>query len=833
MGAHEVTVGQFKHFVKATGYKTEAERNGKGAIRRPPKDKGKWKWDKEANWRNPGFEQNDDHPVVCASWEDAAAFCHWLSRLESKNYALPTEAQWEYCCRAGTLTKFSSGDGLDLTPHAWFLANAATQTHPVGQKQPNAWGLFDLQGNAAEWTADWYASDYHKKGGAEDPHGPPAGVSVVMRGGGWSSDVSSLRAALRNSGPPFAIRADLGFRVICAIPEPTEGPGPFDRLRAEDIPADKRAMAEQGDGKLPTGLVAVLGDGRFAHWAKIRTALFGADCKVVASWGGDETAQIWAYPSGKLLRRWHASGLAGSSDGRRLAILLPKKDQILLWDLASDRQLGLVTAQKDVGGFNRTLYLDRTGDILAVDSAGGVLVFDVKEPKKPPRRFPDRLVALSADGKMLATGTDKKLTVRRISGAAKEMVLEVDGATTAVFAPDGKLLATTDGRQNAALWELSSGRRRHVLHTDGFHTYSLVFTPDSKWLASAGHGNKGTFWDVASGKPVPGLGFGGGLAFAFSSDARTLIVADHWDTSLMFYDTQSKRRTGNANLVGADVSGDGRLMTLCSRDSRLFTWRVGAESPGEFLGRHEQWGGSERLFLSADARSLVLEAQRLRGWDMVHRKLYTGPPWDQDARRTLSRDGMLLALFRGPTTEIWGLLGRRVVRILSDAQNHFFGGEFSPDNKVLATWGKDHNAIQLWNVRTGKKFATLKDKDIRPLVSLRFTPDGKLLLSRHEHSINIHVLDLNVNTEVQVHRECREGAVSPDGKTLAQAGLGGVGFCDLLTGKAVAADLRFGPVNGVVRGLFWAPDGRHLVTVNRNGTVYVFRLGQGLAGATS
>ena len=101
MGVHEVTVGQFRAFVKATGYKTEAEKGG-GAYR-SVKD-GKWAIDPKANWDNPGFEQTDEHPVVCVSWNDAKAFCDWLSEKEGKKYALPTEAQWEYSCRAGTTT---------------------------------------------------------------------------------------------------------------------------------------------------------------------------------------------------------------------------------------------------------------------------------------------------------------------------------------------------------------------------------------------------------------------------------------------------------------------------------------------------------------------------------------------------------------------------------------------------------------------------------------------------------------------------------------------------------------------------------------------------------
>ena len=142
MGVHDVTVGQFKAFVKETGYQTE---KGGGAYRFAD---GSWQLDPLANWQNPGFEQSDDHPVVCVSWNDANAFCNWLSKKEKRMYQLPTEAQWEYACRAGTTTAYSFGDDpKDLGDYAWYQDNSGNHTHPVGGKKPNPWGLYDMHGN--------------------------------------------------------------------------------------------------------------------------------------------------------------------------------------------------------------------------------------------------------------------------------------------------------------------------------------------------------------------------------------------------------------------------------------------------------------------------------------------------------------------------------------------------------------------------------------------------------------------------------------------------------------------------------------------------------------
>jgi formylglycine-generating enzyme required for sulfatase activity len=210
MGVHTVTVGQFKAFVKAKGYRTEAENGGR--ANRLFADG--WREDPQANWKNPGFEQTDDHPVACVSWNDAKTFCDWLSDKEGKQYALPTEAQWEYCCRAGSRTKFYFGDDeRALAQYAWYKANSEMKAHPVGQKVANPWGLYDMHGNVWQWTADWYAADYYQKSPKEDPPGPSAGEFRVQRGGAWYYDVYCRSAHRFGRNTPSNRSTDFGFRV--------------------------------------------------------------------------------------------------------------------------------------------------------------------------------------------------------------------------------------------------------------------------------------------------------------------------------------------------------------------------------------------------------------------------------------------------------------------------------------------------------------------------------------------------------------------------------------------------------------------------------------------
>ncbi|HEX5271896.1 MAG TPA: bifunctional serine/threonine-protein kinase/formylglycine-generating enzyme family protein, partial [Gemmataceae bacterium] len=183
MGQTDVTVGQFRQFVKATGYKTQAEREG-GAVRGLPN--GGFKEDANTDWLNPGFAQTDDHPVVCVSWNDAVEFCQWLSKQEGKTYRLPTEAEWEYSCRAGSKGRWSFGDDEgELWDYARVGGNSQHHSWPVAGLKANAWGLYDMHGNVEQYCQDLFDPTYYKTSPPKDPPGPAAGDERVARGGFW------------------------------------------------------------------------------------------------------------------------------------------------------------------------------------------------------------------------------------------------------------------------------------------------------------------------------------------------------------------------------------------------------------------------------------------------------------------------------------------------------------------------------------------------------------------------------------------------------------------------------------------------------------------------
>lgn len=241
LGQHEVTVGQFRRFVEASGYQPESEADGTGGYGYNP-DYDPEKSERgdafegrnpKYSWRNPGFKQGDDHPVVNVTWNDAVAMSKWLSEKEGKKYRLPSEAEWEYAARAGTRTRYHSGDDPQslLKVANTFAADTMMKwpqwknfalvgvdgfefTAPAGSFVPNALGLYDMHGNAWEWVADWYDEDYYAKSPANDPPGPESGRVRVRRGGSWHTWSFYARSSYRNWNSPETRYTLVGMRLL-------------------------------------------------------------------------------------------------------------------------------------------------------------------------------------------------------------------------------------------------------------------------------------------------------------------------------------------------------------------------------------------------------------------------------------------------------------------------------------------------------------------------------------------------------------------------------------------------------------------------------------------
>lgn len=263
IGTTEVTVGQFGTFVKATGYVTDAQRNG-GALGCFPDEKDyvdRFHKSADITWKSPGFEQSDSHPVVAVSWNDAQAFCQWLSRTERKSYRLPNEAEWEYACRARTESWYSWGDDPDAAYQHANVADGALEaaqpgttrfqravrlgadegdgvvfTARVASYEPNSWGLYDTHGNVWEWCQDRWSADLYERYFDGVSRQDRSNVLVrdplfedktdqhqygdwrVMRGGGWTCAPAAVRCSIRTFAEAADAAVYTGFRVVRELP---------------------------------------------------------------------------------------------------------------------------------------------------------------------------------------------------------------------------------------------------------------------------------------------------------------------------------------------------------------------------------------------------------------------------------------------------------------------------------------------------------------------------------------------------------------------------------------------------------------------------------------
>jgi sulfatase modifying factor 1 len=267
LGQTEVSIGQFLTFYNnAYKGKLDCEKDGKGGwgwkgpaealarSRNYPNAKfdiwyqssrfTPWSWGhRDIDFTSDSAKQRSFlYPVVNVSWNDCNAFCEWLSGKEGKNYRLPTEAEWEYACRARTNTRFWTGDDPESLAYKENVADRTAKTYvgesitlswkyikaedgqaltaPVGSFRSNGFGLYDMAGNVSEWCGDWYGADYGERiagKSAVDPRGPPTGSFRVIRGGGWDNNPVNCRSASRLSGRATDRGASLGFRVVCEL----------------------------------------------------------------------------------------------------------------------------------------------------------------------------------------------------------------------------------------------------------------------------------------------------------------------------------------------------------------------------------------------------------------------------------------------------------------------------------------------------------------------------------------------------------------------------------------------------------------------------------------
>jgi WD40 repeat protein/formylglycine-generating enzyme required for sulfatase activity len=699
----EITWDQFRQFVEATGYQTEAETSGFGGHSRHGQG------DPQLNWRQPGWTPAPHEPVVQITTRDAAAFCAWLSQIGGATYRLPTEAEWQYACRAGSIHQYVVADPQELANDAWtseFLEpnSQVGPVHAVGQKKPNPFGVHDMLGNVWERLADNTGT-----GGLARylPTNDPRGLPGERLAG---SSYSDLRV---NAHPEYLIApharpgANIGFRVVKQL-EASNPPGLLGRpwLLRPGQPLSVRALVPRPEPipGLRSWSVELAGpEGEVESIAASRNG------EVIATGSSNGKICLWDregnFQQALLGHEGAISSLDFSADGQWLA----STERI-----AGERGIERVTAR---------IWNVETGAVQALI---------------PLARWGTR-IAYSPSGQQVAiTGHQPFVIVDLVSGNCQVPQVENIGWALA-WSPDGKALACVHSDQRLRVWDAKSLRvLREAECPLGAST--LEWSPDGKWLAMRSADANVVIRDAQT-LAIIASGFGASGApssclHAWLPDSRRLVAAQEGSPSGVF-DAMTGEQLAKFELPGATFTG------LALRTN-------GTEVVGEALGRLHFYDTStgKKLREGKDrGRSAALSSMTLDGREVFSQSAsvvsvfnaQTGqlqrqfPVSSDQVLPQPSLDGKLVALqnwYRIPELQLVHATSGTVLQTLAHGSGNVTHVAWSPKGTWLATGATD-KLVRVWNVATGKLERELAGHT-GTVWSLAWSPDGRQLASAAE-----------------------------------------------------------------------------------------------------
>jgi formylglycine-generating enzyme required for sulfatase activity len=401
---------------------------------------------------NPSKHKDPKNPVERTQWTDAVRFCNkcseregltacydlktWECNLDADGYRLPTEAEWEYACRAGATGRYTFGDAeSELSSYAWFKQNSQGKPHPVGQKQPNRWGLYDVHGNVWQWGNDWYAENGYKESPSQNPHGPATGKQRVLRGGAWDSSAEQCRAAYRHK--EFPVYSDACFGADSYGFRRARNAGPAAKPGVV-VAAPKSGESEKKIVPPPVAPVAPLGSGKLDKSALKGTIVFVSDRSgMLKIWrmraDGSDAKQLTKGDSPDADPRF-------SPDGKRVLYTTLHEGFPEIWLMSRDGADPQFVAKGSQGNWSpdgKAIVFIRDNQTYLRDLASG------KEQRVTPKDWERCGVpAFSPDGKQIAVASrhlsEIGIFLLDLDGKAVRQLKAEEACCTPQWSRDGK-----------------------------------------------------------------------------------------------------------------------------------------------------------------------------------------------------------------------------------------------------------------------------------------------------------------------------------------------------------------------------------------------------------
>jgi len=779
-----------------------------------------------------GGQDTKRFPVESVSSEEATEFCRKLSNLPEekaagRTYCLPSEAQWEYACRAGSAGRFSFNadgrpDDQELRSYAWFEGGGSGRPHAVGLMRPNAFGLHDMHGNVWEWCQDWYGKDYYAKSPADDPAGPAGGSLRVIRGGCNGAPAGRCRSAFRScfdagerGGNPRT-----GFRVSLIL---AEAIGPI--VPATRVPLDLKPDTKAWDLKPGSPL------------NRLSLVLKPAAVKDLRSWtletcasrgGADDTGQL--SPDGRLYATCGRDGvirfLDPASGKLRIALVNPELNltaptwspdstyvavgcangMVRIWNVAKGTLVIGPTSfsTKQVS----SLAWSPDGTVLAIARNGKstVVLWDVRQARQSAvvqepadENQSVNFLAWSADGKKLMTTTDSAVQIWAVAGARLVRTFDLQSPEdqvrrrAAAWSPDGKRIATLRDDGTVKFFDstykpVASGRIRDPV----WWQPSIAWSPDGLHFAGSWF-NGCDVLNTANGQRefgVDGLEWGDGSSgLSWSLDSARLFCTHKWGGAVTATDAISGKALWelagkipfDGYETGVCISPDGRQYATAVWKDRLYIWNAMQGVPVHECGPTFPGGG--QVSWSKDGRLAAAS-----GYSCDNDR--GGCIWDPEkpGQSHFYRDDCYRCAVWSPDGKILARGGKDVLLWTSGSEDPH--QVFHPDaevwrlawfanNSTLAA-GLDNNKVLILEMPSGKVLRTLQQEEfsggIRCLAAL---PDGRLIAASRNGVVSVW----NSKGEVvgylaQVGNSVNDGTIPAGGMTIAFATSDGIVLWD-------------------------------------------------------